>query len=133
MKPRLPVVRVLDASTYTKIAGDLRKNLPRKVIIDVERARDEDGKKIVLLRCRQPEAAKMAIADVLGEEYAIPEVEDELPPKRKEWWQRSVDAGMGGHHRDSAELRSDMDSYAKQFQQDILRVRRRMEGPEKGY
>lgn len=123
MRPRPPVFRVLAASTYTKIAGDLRKNLPGKVLIDVERARDGAGKKVVLLRCRQPEAAKMAIADILGEEYTVPEAKDELPPKKKEWWQRSVDSGMGGFRRDAGELAAEMNSYTRQFQKDILKIR----------
>ncbi|MCG2735918.1 MAG: hypothetical protein L6282_05930 [Candidatus Methanoperedenaceae archaeon] len=40
MKQRPPVVRVLDASVYTKIAGELRKSLPGKVVIDIDRAVD---------------------------------------------------------------------------------------------
>ena len=126
MKQRPPVVRVLDASVYTKIAGELRKSLPGKVVIDIDRAVDADGKKIVLLRSRQPEIARMAIADALGEEHAPPEVEEELPQRRKEWWQRGIDSGLGGHTRDPGELREGMNSYAHQFQKDIQNVRKRM-------
>lgn len=127
MKQRPPVVRALDASVYTKIAGELRRSLPGEVILDIDRAVDAEGKKIVLLRCRQPEIARQAIANALGEEYQEPEAEEEyLPTGRKEWWQRGIDSGMGGHTRDSGELIEGMNSYAQQFQRDILTVRKRM-------
>lgn len=127
MKPRPPVVRVLDASLYTKIAGDLRKSLPGKVIIDIDRSVDADGKKIVLLRCSQTEIARMAIAEVLGEEYQEPEVdEDALPLPRKEFWQRGMDSIIGGYTRDTGELREGMNSYARQFQKDIIATRKTM-------
>ena len=131
MKPRPPVVRVLDASIYTKIAGDLRKNLPGKVIIEIDRVMNAEGKKIVLLRCRQPETAKKVIDDVLGEEYIEPEMDEDFAP-RKEWWQRSIDSGMGGRSRDSDELRKSMSSYARQFQGDVLKMRKRMEDLRRG-
>lgn len=131
MKPRPPVVRVLDASVYTRIAGDLRKNLPGKVIIEIDRAMDAEGKKIVLLRCKQAETAKKVIADVLGEEYIEPEMDEDFTP-RKEWWQRSIDSGMGGRSRDPGELRKSTSSYARQFQSDILKIRKRMEDSRRG-
>ncbi|MBU4075686.1 MAG: hypothetical protein KKD46_04830 [Euryarchaeota archaeon] len=127
MKQRPPVVRVLDASVYTKIAGELRKSLPGKVVIDIDRAVDARWKEDRFTEVKtQPEIARMAIADALGEEHAPPEVEEELPQRRKEWWQRSIDSGLGGHTRDPGELREGMNSYAHQFQKDIQNVRKRM-------
>ncbi len=128
MKPMPPVVRTLDASVYTKIAGELRKNLPGKVIIDIDRGRNEKGQSIVHLRCKYPEVAKRVIASVLGEEYVEPEIED-MPEKRptRQWWQRSIDSGIGGgRSRDPSSLRRSADMYAKNFQADLERTRKRM-------
>ncbi len=91
MKPKPVVFRTLDASLYKKIAGELRVRLPGHVMIDVDRSKDEKGRSIVLLRCKQPRVASKAIAEILGEEYIEPEIgEKGLPNKRKEWWQRGL-------------------------------------------
>ncbi|MBC8521925.1 MAG: hypothetical protein H8D26_08075 [Methanomicrobia archaeon] len=97
MKAKPPVFRTLDASVYKKIAGELRVRLPGHVMIDVDRGKDEYGRSVVMLRCKQPGVAKKVIADILGEEYIEPEIEkNAFPKKRKEWWQRSLGYGYRG-------------------------------------
>lgn len=134
MKPRPSIVRTLDAHLYTEIAGELRKNLPGHVMLDLDRGIDENGKRIVTLRCRYPEVAKRAIAKVLGEEYAEPEIKDLPPDKHRQWWQRSIDSGMGGgRSRDSGSLQRSWAAYAKGFQADIERTSRRISKATRGY
>ncbi len=100
MKPKPPVFRTLDASLYKKIAGELRVRLPGHVMIDVDRSKDENGRSIVLLRCKQPRVASKAIADILGEVYIEPEiVEKGFQNKRKEWWQRGLGYADRGRWR----------------------------------
>jgi len=126
LEQKPPVVRVLDAGTYSKIAGELRKRLPGKVVIDIDRGMDESGKSIVALRCRYPEVAKMVIAEVLGEKYVPPEIsEEDLEESPREHWQRGMDSIMGGRVRDARELRKGMNSYARRFQLDMLRKTRK--------
>jgi len=134
MKAKPPVFRTLDAYVYKKIAGELRGRLPGHVMIDVDRSKDENGKGIVMLRCKQPEVANKVLADILGEEYIEPEIEGEdLPEKRREWWQRSIQMYFGGDNRgDSNEISKSIESYRKRFQSDALRVRKRMFPSEKG-
>ncbi|MBC8522112.1 MAG: hypothetical protein H8D26_09045 [Methanomicrobia archaeon] len=134
MKAKPPVFRTLDASLYKKIAGEVRGRLPGHVMIDVDRGKDENGRGIVLLRCKQPEVAKKVLADILGEEYIEPEIEEEdLPEKRREWWQRSIQMYFGGDNRgDADEIRKSVEGYRKRFQSDALRVRRRMFPEGKG-
>lgn len=133
MKPKSPVFRTLDAYVYRKIAGELRVRLPGHVMIDVDRGKDEYGRSVVILRCKQPEVAKKVLADILGEEYIEPEIEEDLPEKREEWWQRSMQMYFGGGNRgDSNEIRNEIESYRKRFQSDALRVRKRMFPSEKG-
>ncbi len=134
MKPKPPVFRTLDASLYKKIAGELRGRLPGHVMIDVDRSKDENGKSIVLLRCKQPEVAKKVLAEILGEEYIEPEIEEtDLPEKRIEWWQRSIQRHFGGDNRgDANEMRKDIASYRKRFQSDTLRIKKRMFSGETG-
>jgi len=97
MKPKPPVFRTLDAYVYKKIAGELRVRLPGHVMIDVDRGKDENGRSVVMLRCKQPRVANKVIADILGEEYIEPEIEKKgFPKKRKEWWQRSLGYGCRG-------------------------------------
>lgn len=98
MKQKPPVFRTLDAYEYKKIAGELRAKLPGHVLIDVDRGKDENGRSIVMLRCRQPRVANKVIADILGEEYIEPEIEKSRSGSRgrREWWQRSMGyAGRG--------------------------------------
>ncbi len=92
-------------------------------MLDVDRSKDENGKSIVLLRCKQPEVAKKVLAEILGEEYIEPEIEEtDLPEKRKEWWQRSIQRQFGGDNRgDANEMRNDIASYRKRFQSDTFR------------
>ena len=126
MKQRPPIVRTLDASLYARIAGELRKNLPGKVIIDIDRGMDEKGKSIVTLRCRYPEVAKKVIAKVLGEEYVESETEV-TETKPKQWWQRSIASGMGeGKSRSGSNLSTGMTAYAKKFQEDVGKTRKRI-------
>ena len=134
MKPKPPVFRTLDASLYKKIAGELRGRLPGHVMLDVDRSKDENGKSIVLLRCKQPEVAKKVLAEILGEEYIEPEIEEtDLPEKRIEWWQRSIQRQFGGDNRgDANEMRNDIASYRKRFQSDTLRIKKRMHSGETG-
>jgi len=132
MKPKPPVFRTLDASVYKKIAGELRGRLPGHVIIDVDRSKDENGRSIVMLRCRQPEVAKKVLAGILGEEYIEPEMEEEFPEKRREWWQRSIQMYFGDNRGDSNAISKSIASYGKSFQSDALRVRRRMFPEGKG-
>lgn len=133
MKSKPPVFRTLDAYEYKKIAGELRARLPGHVLIDVDRGKDENGKSIVMLRCRQPRVAKKVIADILGEEYIEPEIEEEdFPEKRREWWQRSIQMYFGDTRGDANEIRKSVEGYRKRFQSDALRVRRRMFPEGKG-
>ena len=132
MKPKPPVFRTLDASVYKKIAGELRGRLPGHVIIDIDRSKDENGRSIVMLRCRQPEVAKKVLAGILGEEYIEPDMEGEFPEKRREWWQRSIQMYFGDNRGDSNEISKSIASYGKSFQSDALRVRRRMFPEGKG-
>ncbi len=134
MKPKPAVFRTLDASLYKKIAGELCGRLPGHVMIDVDRSKDENGKSIVLLRCKQPEVAKKVLAEILGEEYIEPEIEEaDLPEKRIEWWQRSIQRHFGGDNRgDANERRNDIASYRKRFQSDTLRIKKRMFSGETG-
>jgi len=125
LKQKPPVVRVLDAGTYSKIAGELRKQLPGKVIIDIDRGMDERGRSIVMLRCRYPEIAKRVIAEVLGEEYVAPEISEDLPEERREHWQRGMDSIMGGRSRDTRDLKEGAASYARKFHADMLRRTRK--------
>lgn len=126
MKTRPPIVRTLDAHLYSQIAGELRKRLPGKVIIEIDRGMDMKGKSVVTLRCRHPEIAKKTIAEVLGEEYIEPEIGEDLPQPRQ-WWQRSIDSCMGGGRaRDAGDLRKSMYIYAKKFQADTAKVRERI-------
>lgn len=132
MKPIPPVFRTLDASVYKKIAGELRGRLPGHVMIDVDRGKDENGKSIVMLRCKQPEVAKKVLAGILGEEYIEPEIEEDFPEKRREWWQRSIQMYFGDKRGDANEIRKSVEGYRKRFQSDALRVRRRMFPEGKG-
>ena len=100
MKPKPAVFRTLDASLYKKIAGELRGRLPGHVMIDVDRSKDENGRSIVMLRCKQPEVANKVLAEMLGEEYIEPELEEtDLPEKRIEWWQRGLGYADRGRWR----------------------------------
>ncbi len=96
MKPKPPVFRTLDASIYKKIAGELRGRLPGHIIVDIDRGKAKNGRSIVMLRCKQQEVAKKVLADILGEEYIEPEIEEHFPEKRKEWWKRSMEYGSRG-------------------------------------
>ena len=133
MKQKPPVFRTLDAYEYKKIAGELRGRLPGHIIVDVDRSKDESGRSIVMLRCKQPGVANKVLADILGEEYIEPEIEEEkFPEKRKEWWQRSIQMYFGNNRGDSNEISKSIASYGKSFQSDALRVRRRMFPEGKG-
>ncbi|MEW5760748.1 MAG: hypothetical protein AB1779_08275 [Candidatus Thermoplasmatota archaeon] len=125
MKPRPPVVRTLDAHLYSEIAGEIRKNLPGKVMIEIDRGMDEEGRSVVHLRSKYPEIAKMVIAKVLGEEYIEPEEEVE-ETERKEWWQRSIESSMGRHLRDPVNLRKNMYAYLKKFQTETSKLREKL-------
>lgn len=127
MKQKPPVFRTLDAYVYKKIAGELRGRLPGHIIVDVDRSKDESGKSVVLLRCKQPGVAKKVLAEILGEEYIEPKIDEkDLPEKRKEWWQRSIQMYLGKDRGNSNEISNSIASYGKRFQSDALQVKRRM-------
>jgi len=130
MKPKPPIVRELDQSLYTRISGEIRKNLPGKVMVDIERGRNAEGRKIVFIRCRQPEVAAKVIAEVLGEEYIESEPTDNTPVKHKDWWQRSIASGMGGgwgsEVRATGGLKRNWNDFTRQFRSGVLEKRKEM-------
>ncbi len=65
-KSRGKVVAELDDSTYRAIAGKVRSHLSPRVYISPERTSVE-GKKVVRLWSRYPEAAKKAVQKALAE------------------------------------------------------------------
>jgi len=97
-------------------------------MLDIDRGMDEKGRSIVTLRCKYPEVAKKVIENVLGEEYIEPEIEDlPVPERTRQWWQRSIDSGMGGRgSRDLGTLRKNTYKYTKGFQEDTKKVRERI-------